>query len=124
MSGYAPQRQRFPPCVPNLARVGLATASTNAGRETICPACRSRTGARRSATNASTSGWSRSPSIVVTSRPLDGVHERDAGEHRHAVELHRARAAVALAAGDLRAGQPEVLAQRLGERAPDRGVDP
>ena len=41
----------------------------------------------------------------------DGVRERDAREHRHAVELHGARAAVALAAGDLRPGQAEVVAQ-------------
>ena len=53
----------------------------------------------------------------------DGVHERDAREHRHAVELHRAGAAVPLAAGDLRAGQSEVLAQGLGQGAADRGVD-
>ena len=44
-------------------------------------------------------------------------------EHGHAVELDGARAAVALAAGDLRPGQAEVLAQRLGERPADRRVE-
>jgi hypothetical protein len=53
----------------------------------------------------------------------DRVNERDAREHGHAVELHRARAAVAFRAGDLRAGQAELLAQSLGERQPDRRVD-
>jgi hypothetical protein len=51
------------------------------------------------------------------------VDERDAREHRDAVELDRAGAAVALAAGDLRAGQAEVGAKRPGKRLPDRRVD-
>jgi hypothetical protein len=50
----------------------------------------------------------------------DGVHQRDAGEHGHAVELDGARAAVALPAGDLRPGQPQRSAQRLGQRLADR----
>jgi hypothetical protein len=53
----------------------------------------------------------------------DGVDERDAREHRHAVQLDGAGAAVALAAGDLRAGQAEVLAQGLRQRPADRGVE-
>jgi hypothetical protein len=51
------------------------------------------------------------------------VHKRDAAEHGDAVELDRAGAAVALAAGDLRPRQPEVVAQRLGERPPDRRLE-
>src|SRR5207237_1492265 len=49
----------------------------------------------------------------------DCVGERDAGEHRHAVELHRAGAAVPFAAGDLGAGQAEVEPQRIRERPLD-----
>ena len=67
----------------------------------------------------------------VVAKPLDrrhlasadGVDERDAGEHRHAVQLHGAGTAVTLAARDLRPGQAEVLAQRLRERASDRRVE-
>jgi hypothetical protein len=42
---------------------------------------------------------------------LDGVDERDAGERRHAVNLHRACAAVSLVAGDLGSCEPEPVAQ-------------
>jgi hypothetical protein len=45
----------------------------------------------------------------------DRVHERDARERRDTVELDGARTAVSLAARDLRAGEPEVFAQNLGE---------
>src|SRR5439155_13598316 len=53
----------------------------------------------------------------------DRVDEGDAREHRHAVELHRAGAAVALAAGDLGAGEAEVEPQCLRERAPDGSIE-
>jgi len=43
------------------------------------------------------------------------VHECDARQRRHAVELNGARTAVSLAARDLRAGEPEVFAQDLCE---------
>ena len=76
------------------------------------PACRSRTGARRRARTRPPAGASRRPSIVVTSAPSTACSERDAREHRHVVDEHRARAAVALVAGDLRPGEAEVLAQR------------
>src|SRR5438105_1200074 len=52
-----------------------------------------------------------------------GADERDAREHRDAVDQHRARAAMALAARDLRAGEAEIFAQHLRERAADRSVD-
>lgn len=45
----------------------------------------------------------------------DRVHERDARERRHAVELDGAGTAVPLAARDLRAREAEVFAQDLGE---------
>jgi len=41
---------------------------------------------------------------------VDRVHERDAGERGDAGEQHRAGAAVTFAAGNLRAGQAEVVA--------------
>ena len=50
---------------------------------------------------------------------VDRVHERDARQHGHAVELNRARAAVPFAARDLRSGEAEVAAQRVCERAAD-----
>jgi hypothetical protein len=50
----------------------------------------------------------------------DRVHERDAAQNRDTVELDGAGAAMALAAGDLRPRQAEIVAQRLRERPPDR----
>ena len=54
---------------------------------------------------------------------VDRVHERDARQRRHAVQEHRARPAMAFAAGDLRPGQAEILTEHLRERAADAGVD-
>jgi hypothetical protein len=45
----------------------------------------------------------------------DRVDERDARQRRDTVELDGARTAMSLAARDLRAGEPEVFAQDLGE---------
>ena len=53
----------------------------------------------------------------------DGVHERDAGKGRHAVELHGAGTAVSLATRHLRPGEAEVLPQDLRERLFDRRVE-
>src|SRR5207253_3085398 len=55
--------------------------------------------------------------------PVDRMDERDARERWDAVDQHRARAAMALAARDLRAGEAEIFAQHLRERAADRSVD-
>src|SRR5947208_12448314 len=81
---------------------------------------------RRAETALGRVGLDESLDERVLPQPLDGSHlafadrvdKRDAGEHRHPVELHRAGAAVTLAAGDLRAGQAEVEPERLGQRAP------
>jgi hypothetical protein len=54
---------------------------------------------------------------------LDRVRECDAGESRHAVDLDRTGAAVALVARDLRPGQAELLAQGVGEARPDGNVE-
>ncbi len=53
----------------------------------------------------------------------DGMHERDAGEGRHAVELDGARAAMSFTASDFRPCEAQVLAQNLRERSPDRCVE-
>src|SRR3954469_4501620 len=48
--------------------VGSGSASTSAAADTICPGVQKPHWSASARTNASTSGWSRSPSIVVTSR--------------------------------------------------------
>ena len=68
--------------------------------------------------------------VVVARQALDGGHlvpvdldgEHQARAHRVAVDQHRARAADAVLAADVRAGQPEVVPQRVGQqpRAPAR----
>src|SRR5207237_6015601 len=62
---------------------------------------------------------------------LDGAHlgalglhrEHQAGAHRLAVDQHGAGAAHAVLAAQVRAGEPAVLAQRVGEVAPRLGLD-
>jgi hypothetical protein len=69
MRGYAPQRQRFPAMPWRISsRVGRGFASTSAAAETICPGVQKPHWSASSRTNASTSGCSRRPSIVRTSR--------------------------------------------------------
>jgi hypothetical protein len=53
----------------------------------------------------------------------DRLRERDARERGRAVEEDSARAAMALAAGDLRPRQAEIVADRLGKRLQDGAVD-
>ena len=60
------------------------------------------------------------PSTVVTDAPVDLDGEQQAGAHRLAVHQHRARAADAVLAADVRAGQPEVVAQRVGQQPAHR----
>src|SRR4029077_4667091 len=50
---------------------------------------------------------------------VDVVGERDARQHRYAVDLHRARSAMPLVARDLRAGEAKLLAEELREARPD-----
>ena len=52
-----------------------------------------------------------SPSIVVIALSVAGRGEREAGIRRDAVDQHGARAALAAAADELRAGEVEPLAQ-------------
>ena len=54
---------------------------------------------------------------------VDRVRERDAGEPRHTVDLHGARAAMSLCARDLRPRQAESVAKDGREARPDRGVE-
>src|SRR4051812_28466766 len=67
--GYAPQRHRLP-AIPWRTRSGVrsGSASTSAAAETIWPGVQKPHWSASARTKASTSGWSRSPSIVVTSR--------------------------------------------------------
>ena len=53
----------------------------------------------------------------------DCMDERDAGERRHAVELHGAGAAMSLTARDFGPREAEVLAQHLCQRAADGRVE-
>ena len=54
---------------------------------------------------------------------LDPVHERDAREHRHAVDEHGAGPAMPLVAGDLRAGQAQIGRAAPPRASARRGVD-
>ena len=85
-----------------------------------CPACRSRTGARRPSTNACWIGRQRLGRAEPLDRrdlpPVGVVDEREAGVHGEAVEQDRAGAAGAAVAADLRARQAPRVAQRLRER--------
>src|SRR5947208_7697376 len=67
--GYAPQRQRLPAIAwRTRSGVRFGSASTSAAAETIWPGVQNPHWSASARTNASTSGWSRRPSIVVTSR--------------------------------------------------------
>src|SRR5204863_5910982 len=67
--GYVPQRHRLPAMACRMrSGVGSGSASTSAAAETIWPGVQKPHWSASERTNASTSGWSRSPSIVVTSR--------------------------------------------------------
>jgi hypothetical protein len=55
--------------MPNLLADGSPFASTSAAAETICPGVQKPHWSASARTKAPTSGCSRSPSIVVTSRP-------------------------------------------------------
>jgi hypothetical protein len=68
--GYAPQRQRLPAIACRISsRVGWGVASTSAAAETICPGVQKPHWNASLRTNDVTRAWSRSPSIVVISRP-------------------------------------------------------
>ena len=111
----------------DLVVLGSGTRREQVGRrDDEARACRSRTARRRRRRTPPARGAARpsapSPSTVDDLVPvrLRGEHEARADEL--AVEEHRARAALALLAGVLRAGQPEPLAQRrrAGSRPPRR----
>ena len=54
--------------------------------------------------------------MVVTLRAVAGGGEHRAGLDRAAVEVHHAGAALAGVAADMRAGEPQVLAQELHQQ--------
>ena len=122
--GYVPQRHRFPAmrCLIS-SRAGLGRRlDERDGARRSGRACRSRTAPRRRGRTRRPSRGRAGPRSS-SPRRRDAVGERDARERRRAVDEHRARAAVPLVAGDLRPGQPEALAQRLGQRRADRRVE-
>ena len=63
------------------------------------------------------------PSTVVTLRPSHCADRDEARVDDLAVEHHRARAALALAAAFLRAGEAQVLAQHVEQPLPRRDLD-
>ena len=93
------------------SRLGLGFASTSAAAETICP------GVQKPHCSASVADEGVDQRMVAQAFDrrhlafVDRVDERDAGERGHAVEQHRAGAAVAFVAADLRPRQAEVVAQ-------------
>ena len=104
------------------SRVGCGFAATRAAAETTWPG---RAVAALDGVGADEGVDERMLAQALDRRhlALDRVRERDAGEPRHAVDLDGAGAAVALVAGDLRPGQPELLAQDVREARPDRRVE-
>ncbi|OLD99106.1 MAG: hypothetical protein AUG91_07530 [Actinobacteria bacterium 13_1_20CM_4_69_9] len=65
-----PQRHRFPAMACRISSVdGVGFAATSAAADTIWPGVQKPHCTASVRTNACTSGWSRSPSIVVTSCP-------------------------------------------------------
>ena len=104
---------------------GRAAGSRRAARSPTrrSRACRSRTAARAQSRNASCTGDSApsgppSPSIVVTSAPSACTANMQARAHGLAVEQHRARAAHAVLAAEVRARERALLAEEVGERLP------
>jgi hypothetical protein len=68
--GYVPQRHRFPDMAWRISSWdGVGFAATSAAAETIWPGVQKPHCTASVRTKACTSGWSRRPSIVVTSRP-------------------------------------------------------
>ena len=121
--GYAPQRQRLPDMAWRISsRLGAGVSPTSAEAETIWPGVQNPHWSASARTKESTSGWSRSPSMVVTSRAptacVSVMHEAPACRREDG-----ARAAMPFSAGDLRAREPEVVAERLGKRLQDGAVD-
>ena len=119
--GYVPQRQMFPAMrVPDLLARRLRVRRDERRRRDDLPR---RAEAALDRVGADERVDERMVAQALDRRhlALDRVRERDAREPRHAVDLHRAGAAVALVAGDLRAGQPEPSRRtRRGSSRPAR----
>ena len=73
---------------------------------------------RKAACNGVSSPLPASPSTVSSSAAVDLDREEEAGAHGDAVEPHRARAADAVLAADVRAGEAERVADEVGEQQP------
>ena len=103
------------------SRVGLRVGGQQRRRgDDLARACRTRTAGRPRRGTPAGAGVSPSaeiPSIVTTLRPSTAPASTRHELTGHAVEQHRAGAAGALAAAELRAGQAEVVAQHARRAA-------
>ena len=110
------------------ARVGFGSRSSSALQERIIPEVQKPHWRASAAMKASWSGVSRPsaarPSIVDDGLAGGLVREHQAGADRLAVEKDRAGPAGAPAADDLRAGQPDAVAQGVDERDARLDADP
>src|SRR5437588_8428389 len=104
------------------ASEGRATRSKRAASAMSCPGVQNPHWKASAAMNASCSRWSLPPSprpsMVVTARATQSTASTRQAVHRLAVEEHRACPAIAHVAGLLGAGEAEVGAQGIEERAP------
>ena len=121
--GYVPQRQMFPAISWRISStVGSGCRATSAAAETTWPG-RAEAALHRVGADERVDERMLAQPLDRRHLALDEVRERDARERRHAVDLHGAGAAVALVARDLRAGEPEPLAQHVRQALAERRVD-
>ena len=120
--GYVQHRQMFPASsAAILASSGLVTRFSRAAVAVSQPGvqyphCIAPCSSQACCTGCSTPSSAR-PSTVVIRWPAASADGRDARGHRAAADQHRAGAAGALAAAELRAGDAQVIPQHL-EQAP------
>ena len=101
------------------ARRRRAAAARCRARRSACPGVQKPHCSACSRVKASRSSFmiasSSKPSMVRTSLPVAGDRIGDAGARGLAVDQHRAGAAHAVLAAEMRAGEPQLLAQEIGE---------
>ena len=106
---------------------GFGFFSSSATAETIIPGVQKPHWNASASRNAAWTGWSRplraSPSIVVIVLPAASATGRPARPRRPAVQEHRARPALPLAAAVLGARQPEPVAEDREEALLGRRLD-
>ena len=119
-------RRRAHPRPARAARRGVAREADRP-RPSACRACRCRTAPRRARGRRGAAGRSAPPgprpsTVSIAAPSACAVGTRQA-QTCCAVEQHGAGAAVAGLAADLGAGEPELVAQRVGERRERRGAE-